>query len=78
MPYGDSLARLEARLEELENRSAYQEHWLDELDRAVAHQEQRLAELVRLNELMQERLREQRSAPQDDLFNPHDEVPPHY
>lgn len=76
----DSLARLEARLDTLESRTAYQEHWLDQLDRAVADQERRLAELLRLSELMQQRLREQRHALDDRIgdFDPAQETPPHY
>nr|WP_133483610.1 SlyX family protein [Halomonas ventosae] len=74
-------AELARRLEALESRIAYQEHWLDTLDAAVAGQEQRLARLERLNALMTERLRDQRRALQEsDTSTPHpaDEVPPHY
>ena len=74
----DELAR---RLEALESRIAYQEHWLDTLDAAVAGQERRLTRLERLNALMQERLRDQRQALQDQdatAPRPEDERPPHY
>ncbi|WP_136247320.1 SlyX family protein [Halomonas borealis] len=70
-----------ARLEALESRLAYQEHWLDTLDQAVATQEKRLMKLERLNELMQHKLREQRQALQEadtTAPRPDDEVPPHY
>jgi SlyX protein len=72
---------LAGRLESLESRIAYQEHWLDTLDRAVAAQETRLARLERINDLMQEKLREQQRALQEmdgDEPRPEDEVPPHY
>lgn len=69
------------RLEALESRIAYQEHWLDTLDAAVAGQEQRLSRLERLNALMQERLRDQQRALQESdtaTPRPEDERPPHY
>ncbi len=72
---------LMARLEALESRVAYQEHWLDTLDEAVATQERRLATLERINDLMQEKIREQQRALQEgDAMTPRpeDEVPPHY
>lgn len=81
MTKDDTLARLERRLEGLESRLAYQEHWLDTLDQALAGQERRLTQLERLGELMQRRLREQQQALQtrdDDGYRPEDEVPPHY
>ena len=56
---------LAARLEALESRIAYQEHWLDTLDQAVAGQERRLAQLERINALMQEKLRDQQQALQE-------------
>ncbi|MCG6658324.1 SlyX family protein [Halomonas campisalis] len=74
----DELAR---RLDALESRVAYQEHWLDTLDEAVATQERRLAQLERINELMQHKLREQHQALQEveaTAPRPGDEVPPHY
>jgi len=74
----DELAR---RLEAIESRIAYQEHWLDTLDAAVAEQEQRLSRLERLNTLMQARLRDQQRALQESdtaTPGPADEVPPHY
>ncbi|WP_229803559.1 SlyX family protein [Litchfieldella qijiaojingensis] len=83
MTKDDSLAHCCARLDDLESRIAYQEHWLESLDRAVAAQEKRLAQLERLNELMQQRLREQQRTLQesdrdDTGFRPEDEIPPHY
>ena len=72
---------LARRLEALESRIAYQEHWLDTLDAAVAGQEQRLSQLERLNALMTERLRDQQRALQENdtvTPGPGDEVPPHY
>ncbi|ERS91704.1 SlyX family protein [Halomonas sp. PBN3] len=72
---------LEARLEALESRIAYQEHWLDTLDEAVATQERRLARLERINDLMQQKLREQQQALQEGDAaqpRPEDELPPHY
>ncbi|MFO8047072.1 MAG: SlyX family protein [Halomonas sp.] len=74
----DALAE---RLEALESRIAYQEHWLDTLDEAVATQERRLTRLERINDLMQEKLRDQqRSLQEGDAAapGPGDEVPPHY
>ncbi|WP_253939517.1 SlyX family protein [Halomonas sp. THAF5a] len=74
----DELVR---RLEALESRIAYQEHWLDTLDEAVAGQERRLSQLERINALMQERLRDQQRALQEADATTHrqeDEVPPHY
>jgi SlyX protein len=78
----DSTTALEMarRLEAIENRIAFQEHWLDTLDAAVAGQEQRLSHLERLNTLMKERLRDQQRALQDNdttTPGPADEVPPH-
>ncbi|MBA2778149.1 SlyX family protein [Halomonas kenyensis] len=72
---------LAARLEALESRIAYQEHWLDTLDEAVATQERRLAQLERINTLMQEKLSDQQRALQEaEMGAPsaQDEVPPHY
>ncbi|MGE4533210.1 SlyX family protein [Halomonas sp.] len=72
---------LEARLEALESRIAYQEHWLDTLDEAVATQERRLARLERINDLMQQKLRDQQQALQEGDAaqpRPEDELPPHY
>ncbi|MDI5890138.1 SlyX family protein [Halomonas rhizosphaerae] len=74
-------AELARRLEALESRIAYQEHWLDTLDAAVAGQEQRLSRLERLNALMKERLRDQQRALQEHdtaTPRPEDELPPHY
>ncbi|MBB3183862.1 SlyX protein [Halomonas fontilapidosi] len=74
-------AELARRLEALESRIAYQEHWLDTLDEAVAGQEQRLSRLERLNALMQEKIRDQQRALQENdtaTPGPADEVPPHY
>jgi SlyX protein len=72
-------AVLSRRLDALESRIAYQEHWLDTLDEAVAIQEKRLTTLERINTLMQERLRDQQQALQEaEAQGPHDELPPHY
>lgn len=77
----DTLTRLEARLEALESRLAYQEHWLDSLDQALAGQAQRLDRLERVNALMQQRLRDQHQT-LEALDAPGtsgaDERPPHY
>tara|TARA_Y100001001_G_scaffold25423_1_gene21359 strand:+ start:880 stop:1158 length:279 start_codon:yes stop_codon:yes gene_type:complete len=76
-----SSADLAKRVEELESRLAYQEHWLDSLDATIASQERRMMELERINRLMQERLREL-AASNDrglgDAPGPEDELPPHY
>lgn len=72
---------LNERLEALESRIAYQEHWLDTLDQAVAAQETRLAKLERINALMQQKIREQQRALQEGDAaqpRPEDELPPHY
>ncbi|PMR66910.1 hypothetical protein CR158_07005 [Halomonas heilongjiangensis] len=74
-------ADLMQRLDALESRVAYQEHWLDTLDEAVAVQERRLSQLERINTLIQEKLRDQQRALQDadaETPRPGDEVPPHY
>ncbi|MDI5986299.1 SlyX family protein [Halomonas sp. M4R5S39] len=74
-------ADLARRLDALESRIAYQEHWLDTLDEAVTVQEKRLSQLERINALMQEKLRDQQRALQDadaETPRPGDEVPPHY
>lgn len=85
MPSDNTLDRLEKRMEALESRLAYQEHWLDTLDRAVAGQERRLTQLERLSELLQLRLREQHQLLQaqsggtgEEGYRPEDEIPPHY
>ncbi|MEQ5800826.1 SlyX family protein [Halomonas sp. H10-9-1] len=72
---------LNERLEALESRIAYQEHWLDTLDQAVAAQETRLTRLERINALMQQKIREQQRALQEGDAaqpRPEDELPPHY
>ncbi|WP_251977024.1 SlyX family protein [Salinicola avicenniae] len=72
---------LEARLEALESRLAFQEDWLETLDKLVREQSGETQRLGRLNELLQQRLREQRQAIDDmgaDLPRPEDELPPHY
>ncbi|MBB3229998.1 SlyX family protein [Halomonas stenophila] len=77
----DTPSTLDSRLEALESRIAHQEDWLDTLDRAVAQQERRLMHLEHLSALMQEKIREQQLARQDDEAaapRPQDEVPPHY
>nr|WP_304526342.1 SlyX family protein [Halomonas sp. I5-271120] len=70
-----------ARLEGIESRIAYQEHWLDTLDQAVAAQETRLSALERMSELMQAKLRQQQHALSDasgEQASLEDERPPHY
>lgn len=83
MTAGISLVHERARLDDLESRVAYQEHWLDTLDQAVAAQERRLSQLERISDLIQRRLREQQRALQggDDReggWQSEDERPPHY
>ncbi len=81
-PQSGSLAHDRARLDDLESRIAYQEHWLESLDKAVAAQERRLAQLERMSELMGQRLREQHQAinatSEDSDYRAENEVPPHY
>ncbi len=77
-PPSDALAE---RLEALESRLAYQEHWLDTLDEAVVAQERRLTRLERVSDLVQEKLRDQQRALQEGdaaASGPGDELPPHY
>ncbi|MBY5927791.1 SlyX family protein [Halomonas sp. DP8Y7-3] len=74
-------ADLAKRVEDLESRLAYQEHWLDSLDATIASQERRMMELERINRLMQQRLRELSADNERDLGDtpgPEDELPPHY
>ncbi|GHB06779.1 SlyX family protein [Modicisalibacter luteus] len=85
MTNDNTLDRLEKRLEALESRLAYQEHWLDTLDQAVAGQERRLTQLERLSELLQLRIREQHQllqtqsgGPGEEDYRLEDEIPPHY
>ncbi len=77
-----SPAELGRRLDTLESKLAYQEHWLDTLDQAVAQQERRLAKLEQLSALMRERLREQHQAlsehSSEGAHRLQDDVPPHY
>jgi SlyX protein len=72
---------LAGRLEALESRIAFQEDWLETLDQAIAAQESRLARLERINALIQEKLRDQQRALQENdgaASHPADERPPHY
>lgn len=72
---------LEARVEALESRLAFQEDWLETLDRRLYEHTAEIERLTRLNSLMRERLREQRQAIDDlgdDSPEPRDELPPHY
>jgi len=86
MPHTLSPAALDARLEELETRLAYQEDWLDTLDQTVIDQQRRLDALEKISALMRERLREQsheqsHEQPQASGVSeaaPDDERPPHY
>ncbi|MDF3920543.1 SlyX family protein [Salinicola salarius] len=76
-----SRTSLEARLDTLESRVAFQDDWLETLDRLVREQANELEKLTRLNQLMRERLSEQRQAIDDlggDVPRPEDELPPHY
>ncbi|MDN6180370.1 MAG: SlyX family protein [Halomonas subglaciescola] len=79
MPHHLSPAALDARLEELETRLAYQEAWLDTLDQSVIDQQRRLDALEKLSALMRERLRAQHSpSGADATTHPDSEPPPHY
>ncbi|KFF49506.1 hypothetical protein GY26_07840 [Gammaproteobacteria bacterium MFB021] len=75
-----SLSSTEARLEALESRLTYQEDWLETLDARVREQSAEIERLTRINTLMQQRLREQRSALDalDGGSESIDERPPHY
>ncbi|WP_262927458.1 SlyX family protein [Phytohalomonas tamaricis] len=76
-----TLAQVLERLETLETQLAYQEHWLDSLNETITQQHKALERLERLNELMQQKIREQRDSlsQQDDVqWHPQDDVPPHY
>jgi SlyX protein len=76
-----SRTSLEARLDALESRVAFQDDWLETLDRLVREQASELEKLTPLNQLMRERLSEQRQAIDDlggDTPRPEDELPPHY
>ncbi|RKR04455.1 SlyX protein [Kushneria sinocarnis] len=78
-----SLEATLTRLEDLESRLAWQEDWLERLDETLNRQAATLDRVERLCNLMQTRLREQRSA-LDELQHDqggapeHDERPPHY
>ncbi|SHM12131.1 SlyX family protein [Vreelandella subglaciescola] len=86
MPHNLSPAALDARLEALETRLAYQEDWLDTLDQTVIDQQRRLDALEKISALMRERLRErshepshgQTPTPGESDAPPDDERPPHY
>lgn len=90
MPHNLSPAALDARLEELETRLAYQEDWLDTLDQTVVDQQRRLDALEKISALMRARLRERSHEPSHELSHepaktpgesdapPADERPPHY
>ncbi|MDN6296557.1 MAG: SlyX family protein [Halomonas sp.] len=86
MPHNLSPAALDARLEALESRLAYQEDWLDTLDRTVIEQQRRLDALEKISALMRERLRERAHEPfhesgqtaDDSHTSQADEQPPHY
>ncbi|WFF41877.1 SlyX family protein [Salinicola endophyticus] len=75
-----SLRSAEARLEALESRLTYQEDWLETLDARVREQSAEIERLTRINALMQQRLREQRSALDalDGGSESAHERPPHY
>lgn len=78
MPHNLSPAALDARLEALETRLAYQEDWLDTLDQTVIDQQRRLDALEKISALMRERLRERQPTSSASDAAPHDERPPHY
>ncbi|OLO06014.1 MULTISPECIES: SlyX family protein [Salinicola] len=72
---------LEARLDALESRVAFQDDWLETLDRLITEQAGELERLTRVNTLMRERLSEQRQAIDElggEMPRPEDELPPHY
>ncbi|MFG6668359.1 SlyX family protein [Halomonas sp. HNIBRBA4712] len=77
-----SPAEFERRLEALESKLAYQEHWLDTLDQTVAIQARQLEKLERISALMRDRLREQHSdhtaQTNERAHRFEDDVPPHY
>ncbi|GAA3911150.1 SlyX family protein [Halomonas cibimaris] len=81
MPHKLSPAALQARLDDLEARLAFQEDWLDTLDQAVITQQRRLEALESISALMQKRLREQQITADTaaaQAGNAEDEAPPHY
>ncbi|MFI0474333.1 SlyX family protein [Halomonas sp. HMF6819] len=77
-----SPAELGRRLDALESKLAYQEHWLDTLDQTVASQARQMEKLERMNALMRDRLREQHHTQSDHAdggaYRLEDDVPPHY
>ncbi|MGJ8525230.1 Protein SlyX [Halomonadaceae bacterium LMG 33818] len=75
----DLLEQQDARIEALEMRITYQEDWLEKLDTRIIEQEKEIETLKRVNQLLSERLREQRdSMNQAQEWRAEDERPPHY
>jgi len=75
----DLLEQQDARIEALEMRITYQEDWLEKLDTRIIEQEREIEALKRVNQLLSERLQEQRdSMNQAQEWRAEDERPPHY
>lgn len=75
----DLLEQQDARIEALEMRITYQEDWLEKLDARIIEQEREIEALKRVNQLLNERLQEQRdSMNQAQEWRTEDERPPHY